>query len=100
MQVHPAHFDSTTGVWCAATASPDVPAPQLRCVTFNVWFDDVAFAPRADAVLELLAGDFNFCASWAAEQAHLDPGYRDLWAALHPGKPGYTEDTTVNTMRL
>jgi tyrosyl-DNA phosphodiesterase 2 len=48
----------------------------------------------------LLMGDFNFCASWAAEQANLDPAYLDVWSALRPGEPGYTEDTAVNLMRL
>jgi tyrosyl-DNA phosphodiesterase 2 len=48
----------------------------------------------------LLMGDFNFCASWPAEQANLDPAYLDVWPALRPGEPGYTEDTAVNLMRL
>jgi tyrosyl-DNA phosphodiesterase 2 len=48
----------------------------------------------------ILMGDFNFCASWPAEQANLDPAYLDLWPALRPGEPGYTEDTAINLMRL
>lgn len=46
----------------------------------------------------LLAGDFNFCSSWAAENANLDPEFVDLWPALRGRAPGYTEDTDVNTM--
>src|SRR5262249_43607914 len=30
----------------------------------------------------VLAGDFNFCSSWAAENANLDPEFVDLWPAL------------------
>jgi tyrosyl-DNA phosphodiesterase 2 len=46
----------------------------------------------------LLAGDFNFCSSWAAENANLDPEFTDLWPALHGRAPGYTEDTDINAM--
>lgn len=48
----------------------------------------------------LLLGDFNFCSSWDEENSRLDRRYRDLWSELHPGLPGYTEDTTINSMRL
>jgi tyrosyl-DNA phosphodiesterase 2 len=46
----------------------------------------------------LIAGDFNFCSSWPAENDRLDRRYRDLWASLRPGEPGYTQDTAINTM--
>ena len=48
----------------------------------------------------MLMGDFNFCASWTGENSNLDPGYQDLWSLLNPNEPGYTEDTTINLMRL
>lgn len=46
----------------------------------------------------VLAGDFNFCSSWAAENANLDPQFVDLWPALRGRAPGYTEDTDINAM--
>jgi tyrosyl-DNA phosphodiesterase 2 len=46
----------------------------------------------------VLTGDFNFCSSWAAENANLDPEFVDLWPALRGRAPGYTEDTDVNVM--
>jgi tyrosyl-DNA phosphodiesterase 2 len=46
----------------------------------------------------VLVGDFNFCGSWAPENANLDPEFVDLWPALRGRAPGYTEDTGVNTM--
>jgi len=52
-------------------------------------------AAGADA---MLVGDFNFCSSWAAENANLDPEFIDLWPALRGREPGYTEDTAVNAM--
>jgi tyrosyl-DNA phosphodiesterase 2 len=52
-------------------------------------------AASADVVL---TGDFNFCSSWAAENASLDPEFVDLWPALRGRAPGYTEDTDVNVM--
>ncbi|GAB5546690.1 MAG: hypothetical protein SangKO_064500 [Sandaracinaceae bacterium] len=47
----------------------------------------------------VLLGDFNFDPA-DPEEAALDPRYVDLWPALRPGEPGYTEDTTRNAMRL
>ncbi len=44
-------------------------------------------------------GDMNF-APGTPEDAAIDPSFVDVWAALHPGDPGYTLDTDVNTMRL
>lgn len=55
----------------------------------------VLAAAGPDAVL---VGDFNFCSSWAAENANLDPEFVDLWPALRGRAPGYTEDTGVNVM--
>ncbi len=46
----------------------------------------------------MLAGDFNFCSSWAEENASIDPEFVDLWPLLHGRTPGYTEDTSVNAM--
>ena len=47
----------------------------------------------ADAVT---MGDFNIR---DAEDAIIGPDYRDIWPALRPGEPGYTEDTTINHLR-
>lgn len=66
----------------------DVRGEQLRAI-FGV------LEGSRDAVL---GGDFNFCASWAAENSRLDPRYADLWARLRPGEPGYTQDTALNAM--
>jgi tyrosyl-DNA phosphodiesterase 2 len=46
-----------------------------------------------------LMGDFNFCSTWD-ENKNIDSNYLDVWAHLHPGRPGYTEDTNINIMRL
>jgi endonuclease/exonuclease/phosphatase family metal-dependent hydrolase len=46
----------------------------------------------------VLVGDFNFCSSWTAENANLDPELVDLWPALRGRAPGYTEDPDVNVM--
>ena len=48
----------------------------------------------------LLMGDFNFCSTWPAENRQLDPEYLDLWHELHPAQPGYTIDSSRNTMRF
>lgn len=48
----------------------------------------------------LLTGDFNFDPDQGPEQARVEARYTDLWSALRPGEPGYTEDTDVNRMRL
>jgi tyrosyl-DNA phosphodiesterase 2 len=66
-----------------------------RAVQLGRIFPLLSRAPHA-----MLMGDFNFCSSWAEEQANLDPSYLDVWPALRPGEPGYTEDTAVNLMRL
>lgn len=48
----------------------------------------------------VLVGDMNFQPDDPIENAALDPSFVDAWPALHPGDPGYTVDTEVNTMRL
>jgi endonuclease/exonuclease/phosphatase family metal-dependent hydrolase len=48
----------------------------------------------------VLVGDMNFRPDDPLENAALDPSFVDTWSALHPGDPGYTVDTEVNTMRL
>jgi tyrosyl-DNA phosphodiesterase 2 len=211
-----ARFDAPTATWRTAESASAIQAKQLRCVTFNVWFDDFAFVERGTALLNLLQacnadvialqevtpplleqiletdwirqqyavsdhtgatvgpygvlllsrwtplhlqwhplpsdmgrqllvatfdingiqtqiatvhleslrysaavratqlahifptlasaphailmGDFNFCSAWADEQANLDPAYCDVWPALHPDEPGYSEDTVINRM--
>lgn len=48
----------------------------------------------------VLMGDFNFDPRDRAEQSRIEPGYTDLWPALHSGQPGYTVDSALNEMRL
>jgi tyrosyl-DNA phosphodiesterase 2 len=69
-------------------------SPGLRAEQLAVIFP-LLRAAGPDAVL---VGDFNFCSSWTAENANLDPGFVDLWPALRGLEPGYTEDTGVNVM--
>jgi tyrosyl-DNA phosphodiesterase 2 len=66
----------------------DVRAEQLRAI----------FAVLEDAQDAVLAGDFNFCSSWTEENDRIDRRYGDAWAALHPGEPGFTQDTDINRM--
>lgn len=95
----------------ALLAEVDTPDGVLAVV--NVHLESMQFleAVRAEqlAVLfqelepydqALILGDFNFCSSWPQENGRLDSRYSDLWAVLHPELPGYTEDTTLNSMRL
>lgn len=51
----PARYDPASGAWRLAPAAAPPAATRLTCVTFNVWFDDHAFAERAEALLALLA---------------------------------------------
>lgn len=53
-----------------------------------------ATAPERDVVL---LGDFNMRDH---EDGGIDPRYRDVWPSLRPDDPGYTEDTSINLMRL
>ena len=66
-------------------------AAQLRVV-------QPALAERYSDVV--LVGDMNFQPDDPIENAALDPSFVDAWPALHPGDPGYTVDTEINTMRL
>lgn len=56
------------------------------------------FPRLAEAPSAVLMGDFNMCSTWE-ENANLDPAYLDLWPTLRPTEPGWTEDTSINTMR-
>jgi tyrosyl-DNA phosphodiesterase 2 len=44
----------------------------------------------------VVLGDFNMR---DAEDGRIDAGFVDLWPALRPEEPGFTEDTTINLMR-
>ncbi len=57
------------------------------------------FRILAGADHTVLMGDMNMCSS-SEENNALDPLYLDVWPAIHADKPGYTEDTTINSMRL
>ncbi|WP_422743209.1 endonuclease/exonuclease/phosphatase family protein [Mycobacterium sp. WMMD1722] len=52
-----------------------------------------ALRRAGDAVV---LGDFNMR---DAENRHIAPPYRDVWPALRPTEPGFTEDTDINLMR-
>jgi tyrosyl-DNA phosphodiesterase 2 len=45
----------------------------------------------------VVLGDFNMR---DAENAQIIAPFIDVWPALHPHEPGYTEDTSINLMRL
>ena len=45
----------------------------------------------------VVLGDFNMR---DAENARIAAPYCDVWPALRPDNPGYTEDTSINLMRL
>jgi tyrosyl-DNA phosphodiesterase 2 len=47
----------------------------------------------------VLLGDFNFAPDWEENRA-IPPDYSDAWSLLRPTEPGYTEDTSINLMRL
>ncbi|WP_437501306.1 endonuclease/exonuclease/phosphatase family protein [Sorangium sp. So ce1099] len=47
----------------------------------------------------VFAGDMNFTHDAAAENAALDPAFVDVWPALRGDHPGYTVDTSINSMR-
>lgn len=57
------------------------------------------FDQLADRDNAVLMGDFNFCSSWQEENVRIRPDYVDVWPAVHPDNPGFTEDTTINRMR-
>jgi tyrosyl-DNA phosphodiesterase 2 len=50
---------------------------------------------RADSAVVL--GDFNMRDD---ENGRIDADYIDVWPALRPTEPGFTEDTDINLMRL
>jgi endonuclease/exonuclease/phosphatase family metal-dependent hydrolase len=57
-------------------------------------------AGRAPANV-VLAGDANWDDATDGDLARLlPPGWRDAWAALHPGEPGFTYDGPANAMLL
>lgn len=76
-----AHLESMKGY-------AEVRGEQLRTI----------FALLEDAPEVVFGGDFNFCSSWTAENARIDARYVDVWPALRPGEPGYTQDTDRNPM--
>ena len=45
----------------------------------------------------IIMGDFNMRDS---EDNLIDAGYHDIWPALRPDEPGFTEDTSINLMRF
>lgn len=55
-------------------------------------FRDVARDPDV-----VLLGDFNMRDD---ENGCIGPSFTDVWPALRPDEPGYTEDTSINLMRL
>ena len=75
------HLESTRPLAATRIAQLDAIFEVLRS------FDDV-----------VLTGDFNFDPK-EPEEASLDPSFVDVWPCLRTD-PGYTEDTTRNTMRL
>jgi endonuclease/exonuclease/phosphatase family metal-dependent hydrolase len=58
---------------------------------------DEIFALVDDADNAVVLGDFNF-GDREAEESHIPPSYRDLWAELHPHDPGYTWNIEVSEM--
>lgn len=56
-----------------------------------------AFATLKGSPGSILLGDFNF-SDGSPEARALSPDFLDAWAAAHPGDPGYTRDTLVNSM--
>ncbi|WP_237571837.1 endonuclease/exonuclease/phosphatase family protein [Mycolicibacterium lacusdiani] len=55
------------------------------------------FEATADDRDVVLLGDFNMRDH---EDGGIEPRYRDVWPSLRPDDPGYTEDTSINLMRL
>lgn len=48
----------------------------------------------------VLVGDFNLCSSWPDENDIIEKHFVDAWPSVRPNDPGFTEDTTINRMRL
>ena len=76
------------GADASGTVAADFRARQLRLI----------FPLLQPSEHAILMGDFNFCSS-TTENANILPAYLDLWPALHPSDPGYTENTDINRMR-
>jgi len=49
--------------------------------------------------LHFLCGDFNFCATSTENKMLAQSQMNDVWEALKPEEPGWTEDTERNAMR-
>jgi hypothetical protein len=47
-----------------------------------------------------LAGDLNAPAGEDRPDALRDAGWTDVWAALHPGQPGYTFESDAPSIRI
>lgn len=54
----------------------------------------------------VVCGDMNLCSSWKDENERIAVGYTDCWPTVHEtlgnvelARAGYTEDSSVNTMR-
>lgn len=67
-------------------------AAPLRARQLGLIFESVRDADDA-----LIMGDFNLR---DGEAGIIAAEYQDVWPALRPGEPGYTEDTTINHMRF
>lgn len=67
---------------------------EARIEQLSEVFEHLSRYPRV-----VLMGDFNFAPDWP-ENAHLSSDYLDAWSFLHPEDPGFTENTSVNLMRL
>lgn len=84
--------------------------PAITIATVHLESTDRMTAPRCRQLADiharlarepndvLLVGDMNFPAGDRPEAAQL-PDWRDVWADLHPGDPGYTVDSKKNFMR-
>ena len=53
----------------------------------------------ADVDHSIIMGDCNLCSSWP-ENEILDSRFSDAWPIIHPSEPGFTEDTSLNTMKF
>lgn len=54
------------------------------------------FGALGDVDDAIVLGDFNMR---DGENDRIDPSYVDVWPAVRPGEPGFTEDTSINLMR-
>jgi tyrosyl-DNA phosphodiesterase 2 len=79
-------------VICSVHLESGKAASRLRAHQLSRVFDALG---TADDVLVL--GDFNMR---DAENSRISAPYVDIWPALRPDDNGFTEDTTINLMRL